>query len=230
MKPKVKADIIKQVSDLMAQIGPKKREPVGLKVAIVGWGNGRLSVPSWDTSWEIWAVNDAPALRVTRRFELHRRHHLRRDFGEDGLKKYLQRVAKRYPKPKHGPTYQPVYVWSPEEYPELKDAEAYPLSKVSKLPRGASYHAWSPDWMIAMAIAMGAKQIALHGIEPTHTGEPPSARACTEYWLGVAEGRGIKTFGGIGSCFKIYALHESERLYGFDDWRMVERDLPGRVQ
>lgn len=90
-------------------------------------------------------------------------------------------------------------------------------------PRGR-YHCGSFDWLIAFAIRMGAERIDLHGIgmvlEP---GEPISARACLEYWCGLAEGRGI-TVTAAEDCdlFYFYHLVKSNLIYSVDDTPIYE--------
>lgn len=56
-------------------------------------------------------------------------------------------------------------------------------------------------------------------------GEPIGARACLEYWLGVAEAKGIavEVF-GRGDVFKTYQLLRSDKQYGPEDVHLVEED------
>ena len=54
-------------------------------------------------------------------------------------------------------------------------------------------------------------------------GEPISARACLEYWLGVAEGRGVRvTVAEDCDIFAFYHLVKSNMVYGYDDTPIFE--------
>lgn len=99
-------------------------------------------------------------------------------------------------------------------------------------PRG-SYHCGSFDWMVAFAIAVKSfDYIVLHGVSLLiEGGEPISARACLEYWCGVAEGRGISVeVESDCDLFAFYHLVKSNMVYGYDDTPIYEdrtRDLHG---
>ena len=57
------------------------------------------------------------------------------------------------------------------------------------VPLRSDYHCGSVDWTMAYAIALGVPKVVLAGMDFSG-GEPDSARACLEYWVGFAEGRG----------------------------------------
>lgn len=77
--------------------------------------------------------------------------------------------------------------------------------------------------LAAFAIWLGFKRIELYGVRLMESGEPIAARACLEYWLGVAEGRGIETYVHPAcDLFAQYHLVKSRTVYGYDDVRLVE--------
>jgi hypothetical protein len=70
-----------------------------------------------------------------------------------------------------------------------------------RIPRGS----W--DWLVAYAVHLGAVEITLHGVYlslDSARDEPISARACLEYWIGYAEGKGPV---GLFDCDLMYQYH-----------------------
>ena len=104
----------------------------------------------------------------------------------------------------------------------IKGSVPYPLAAVEKLTPHGAYHAGSFDYMLALAVLEGFKQIRVCGLDYNAGGEPLSARPCVEYWLGVAEGRGIKVEVESGDCLHIFRLLRTDEQYGFDAFRLVE--------
>jgi len=205
----------------------RKKNPA-LKVAIIGgaakeqYFTGRHESPGW----EIWGLNairpDArqppwKPIRWARMFNLHRFAHLNRDCYEYIV--WDTAFSKANPK-------IPVYVvdtW----HGLLENEVLFPVNDLLRLtPRGGRYHAGSFDMLVAYAILEGAAEIALHGIGlalDSWRAEPISARACLEYWCGVAEGRGIRvTTTEDCDIFHQYHLLKSNTVYGFDDVKLIE--------
>lgn len=192
------------------------------KVAIVGAGAGKWLTPFDDLSFEIWGLNSNwsvfRGMRFTRWFELHTKEYLQEEWGghpdnehfkwlrslRDGMVVYLQNVR--------------------VDWPDILPAVEFPQSRLAKLvPAFSEYHACSIDWMIALAIAEGFKEIHLYGVEQQHTSEPISSRACIEFWAGVAIGRGLFVESHAGSTFKLAHLTFTRTPYAFDpDWRCFE--------
>jgi hypothetical protein len=189
-----------------------------MKIVIVGPQSDPTSFHFYDKTWEMWGINSAHrrlSLPWTRMFNLHRYAHLERDCPE-----YVDwdvAFSRRNPK-------VPMVVvdrW----HGLLENEVILPRAELSKQPRG-DYHASSFDWMVAYAVHLKAKAIYVHGCQfaldsPRH--EPISARACLEYWIGYAQGRGIDT-DTAWDCdiLKQYHLVVSNSVYGYDDIVMVE--------
>lgn len=183
--------------------------------------------------WEYWTLNAIrPAwtgeryqdlihrvvyhegVRWARAFNLHRFKHLKRDCPQ-----YIYADSTWA---RHHPSV-PFYVvdaW-PKGY--LPKQVIYPRAALAKQPQGA-YHAGSFDMLVALAVHLGAREIALYGIALNmESGEPISARACLEYWCGYAAGRGVKvTVDGGSDLFRQFHLVKSRTYYGFDDVKLVE--------
>lgn len=209
-----------------------RSKPEGdLRVAIIGGASREkfFLEQEYDqasgTPWEIWGLNAIrPAwqnLGWARMFNLHRFAHLNRD--AHGYIYADSDWAKDHPE-------VPVYVID-DWHGLLPNQRIFPLSPYPGLPRYGLYHAGSFDMMVAFAIIEGAVEIVLHGIGlalDSWQAEPISARACLEYWCGVAEGRGIKVR-TTPDCniFRQYHLVVSDTVYGRDDVKLImeSRDL-----
>lgn len=189
-----------------------------MKVAIIGGASQeRLFIGRRD-GWHIWGLNSIRPNWVrkwSKMFNLHRFAHLERDCPQ--YVDWDTVWSKRNPS-------VPMYVVDRWPKSRLANQVLFPRDKLRTLPRGGVYHAGSFDMMVAYAILLKAEEIALHGIRLTNeTGEPISARACLEYWCGVAEGRGIKVT-SAPDCDMFWQFHyvRSSTVYGYDDVRMVE--------
>ena len=184
------------------------------QVAIVGFGPGRLCAPFGQKGWECWGLNDIsyPSLdSFDRFFQLHNIKYCRRHYPT-----WIQNDKLVWERSQGLPLYMDRH------YKSLPDSVPYPKKDVEKLTSHGKYHTSSFDWMVALAIHLEVKEIALYGVNFSgahlFNGEPLAGRACLEYWLGVAEGRGIKVMVSGGSdLFKTVHLAGmmSTLQYGF---------------
>lgn len=83
---------------------------------------------------------------------------------------------------------------------------------------GTPYFNNTAAYAIALAIHIGVKRISLFGIDFTHpnihSGE--QGRACCEFWLGIAAGRGIEITVPEQTTLLDACAPERELLYGYD--------------
>jgi hypothetical protein len=87
----------------------------------------------------------------------------------------------------------PFPIYMQRHYKHYPSSVTFPRKEIMKyLPRG-EYQTVTTSWCIAYAILRGYKRIELWGMN-MGGGEPHAGRACVEYWLGVAEGKGIETW------------------------------------
>lgn len=223
-------------------------------VCIAGFAGGRQHIPFGQKGWEIWGFNqmyrgwlaewamdgvdfyDPESLTVKKRksaafpfhrwFELHTPDYfVTTVYGEPedeanqwpAIARELCQVAERVP------------LYLPQACPDVPKAKVYPLAKVQKLTPHGSYHAGSFDWMTALAIAEGFTRIRITGVDFSLGGEPISARPCLEYWIGVAEAKGIEVEVMGGDLLRIFHLVKSDTPYGFAPWRLVEEPGVGLV-
>jgi len=146
-------------------------------------------------SREVWTFNPLPrrwreevsaqSAVVDRHFELHPMW-LHRKKGRRSYVSWLEHVALEV---------QTTEVWTQEGGVDMYGAHKFPLAGLAGLPRGGEYHAGTVDMLVAFALSLVGERrvgkLTLDGLNYDEWGEPYSARACLEYWLGVAEGRGV---------------------------------------
>jgi hypothetical protein len=88
----------------------------------------------------------------------------------------------------------PVYVM--QECPDIPNAIVYPLEAIKKEffrnVNREQFFTSSFPYMIALAIYEGFDEISLYGINQTLKTEYEKHLPCSDFWIGVAVGRGIK--------------------------------------
>jgi hypothetical protein len=173
------------------------------KVAIVGCAETKAQAPFNDLSWELWGVNNlfGHIPRWTRWFEIHSLKY------DETKKKWFRRMN---PDLKKG-TYewsenfrgQPVNdyimglqtmecpVYMQKAWPQIPGSKPYPLKEVlDRFPR--QYFTNTISWMLALAIYEGFEEINVYGVDMAVDSEYHYQRPSCEYFLGMAEGLGIK--------------------------------------
>lgn len=118
-----------------------------------------------------------------------------------------------------------VYLQTREE--SIPNSEAYPLEKVlTKL--GVPYFTSSISYMLALAICEGAEKIVLWRLYVMPGSlEYLGQKACIEFWVGQAIGRGIKVEISSDSHLCRPAPWQPE-LYAYNDY--VGEDYVGKMQ
>ena len=172
---------------------PKKK-----KVGIIGCAESKTMAPFNDhAEWEFWGVNN---LNLTlkgpwsRWFELH-------VFDYDGIK-YTRRGQADFrgqPVKQYLESLQamniPVYMQRPWDV--IPNAVPFPLDLILKtFPR--KYFTNTISWMIALALLEGFEEIGIWGVDMAvssplrQQNEYSHQRPSCEYFIGIAEGKGIK--------------------------------------
>ncbi len=167
------------------------------KIAIVGFTVSRNDAPYDDPEWEIWPLNNLhlhllpeQTAAATCWFDLHEDETIDKDVPHtDWLK-----AGKA-----------PVLVARPRE--EWPSSVLFPMDELmdywtAQGIAGARYITNSVSWITAFALASllssgdGTGEIGMFGIDMAVMGDGSSEyavqRPSCEYWLGLAEGRGIK--------------------------------------
>ena len=154
------------------------------KVAIIGWAGTSRDLAPWnDPTWEKWGLNTMAqhipyAQHLNRLYQLHDVETVRLDITEDPP--YWQWMCDNQS--------IPVYMHYPQ--PEIGMAVQYPTEEITKKYR--NYLTNTVSWMIAHAIEEGAETIGVWGVDMAASSEYGQQRPSCEYFLGLAEGRGIE--------------------------------------
>ncbi len=80
---------------------------------------------------------------------------------------------------------------APFQYEEIPKSVAFPLEKAVQ-EFGQPYFTNTIAYMICYALMAGAKEIHLYGINQASSSEYFYEKAGVEYWLGIANGRGVE--------------------------------------
>ena len=184
------------------------------KVALVGFAEGSMLTPWKDEGMEIWSCNDLPqrfkGYRFDRCFQFHSDHDRMRVAWPD-WENHLMWLRQPHD----------LLIYMQEEYDNVPSGIRFPKEKIEEMVPHGWYFAHSFCWMIAFAILLEFEEIHLYGCGGS-SGEPLSAMACMHYWMGVAEGRGIKiVIHGEGELFVIDQVVRSRKQYGYDLTRLV---------
>lgn len=154
-----------------------------MKVAIVGSAPGYERAPYADESWEIWGLNDMYRLwpigqmpRFTHWFELHGDTALTRARRPEGHFAVIAALG------------IPVYYF----HGDPPAPNAINLDVDLLVRQGRDYFANTNSYQIALALSLGATEIALYGTPLIANREVVVERPCVAYWLGLAEGRGVE--------------------------------------
>ena len=156
---------------------------------------------------------------ITRWFQLHPRDYLVKHWQPD----YWMHIMWLREE-----CFMPVYVPDLEQWDDIPTAREYPKAEVEALTPHGDYHAGSFDWMVSLAILEEFEEIHIYGVNFGSGGEPLSALPCLQYWLGVAEGRGIKVHVEPPTdMYSIYYLTKTKRQYGWDWFQLVVDEEDG---
>lgn len=187
---------------------PTPRQPVmagpgrARKIAMLGGAKTLRFAPWFDSTWELWS--HASCRQKCQRepdifFDLHPPElwrNAKKKFWDQNYLKWLQQ------------NHVPVYMQ--EAYEDIPSALRYPFeSIITEFPRG--YMANSVSYMVALALTEGVTHIALYGCNYSSDTEYGPQRGCMEYWLGVAEGRGVQVLLPPGCDL----LAKPSLLYGY---------------
>jgi hypothetical protein len=186
--------------------------PQPFKVALIGTApSSRMLAPYQDPTWKIWAcspgnMNIIPRFDVW--FEVHG-NMLWEEYKHYGVP-YIEWL-KKLP--------VPVYMQSKEWVP---NALIFPMRELVA-EFGGDFFTSSFTWMMAFAIKLGAKEIALYGIDMASRDEYVLQRPGFYFFRTMARMRGIK----------VHAPHESDimqspGLYGYSDVTPFGRKLYSR--
>ncbi len=205
-----------QVAASPAEVVPAKRT----KVAILGFVQHFKLAPFQDPTFEIWGLNELYTMipRWDRWFELHPRTAYEND---------RNRVSDHVTKLKAMTC--PVYMH--KHWDDIPGSVEYPMGAIlqafpNPCPEARPYLTNSITYMILLSILEGFQEVHLYGVDMAHDTEYASQRPSCEWAVGIAQGRGIKTYIPSESD-----LLKSLFFYGFEQEAAVafDRKLSTRV-
>lgn len=195
-------------------------------VCIVGYAENSRHL-AWynDPDCEIWGVNQLSRFipREDRHFQIHR------DWN-DALHWAPNTDQEAWIK------HAPIPTYMIQHHPELPNSVAYPVDWVKEklglagdkdIPgSGIDYFTSTIAFMYALAIAEGFERIGIYGIDLVIGREYHFEKACVEFYMGLAHGRGIHIDKPVNSAL----LWQSHR-YGWElapDYGLFGLDFLGR--
>ena len=150
------------------------------KVAILGFTDHRLQAPFTDPDFEIWGLNELyrymDPRQFTRWFEIHPR-----EWFTTADPEHLKSLA-QFPLP----------VYMHEHYDDIPPSVPFPKEAVER--SAGVYMTSSIAWMLGLALLEGFEEIHVYGVDMAQDTEYFEQRACCEYLLGIAKGRGVKVY------------------------------------
>ena len=181
--------------------GVVRYTPQRLRVAIVCGATTRFLAPVDDPTWDVWGLNllgprdREGRVRADRWFEIHP---FRAQSESDLI--FIAGIQR--------PNYTIDWELLPNPF-----AVAFPLRAI--LEAGfRDYFACSMAYQIAMALSEGYEEIGLYGLELLigDGRERSFEAACVSWWIGFAEGRGVK----VTVPTMLGALRQHPFRYGYD--------------
>ena len=141
-------------------------------------------------------------------------------YGPEGIKTPMEVGAPRRT------TDFPIYVLDAKEFKDVPGAITFPFREImvwlgeeygedyySKAGHYIfEYFTSTVNYMVALAMYEGVERIELYGFEMSSKEEYSYQKAATEFWLGMALGRGIGIYLPPGCAL----LGENEKLYGYE--------------
>lgn len=190
----------------------------GRKIAIVGTApSSRDLAPYGDPNWEIWGIspfNYDLMKRWDMWFELHDDKLYKEQGMDPGFWQWMQQQEK------------PIYLQ--KVHKDIPASVKFPKDKLLKefsMAADRNFFQSSISWMIAFAIMEGAEEIGVWGVDMARDTEYAEEKPSCTYFLGIAEGRGIKVTLPVESD-----LMHSVGLYGYDDTSAIKSGLRSRDQ
>ena len=181
------------------------------KIGCCGGAKSLQYAPWHDPTWELWA--HASCRHLCKRdadllFDLHPK-----ELWSDPLKKSWDPRYKEWLAINHIP------IMMQQAYPEVPASIKYPFeTMITEFPRG--YMTNHIAYMVALALMEGVTHIGIFGCDYNSNSEYGAQRGCAEYWLGVAEGRGVH----VQIAPQCDLLNKPSLLYGYESHPKGIRD------
>lgn len=181
------------------------------KVACLGGAQTLKCAPWFDPTWELWA--HASCRHLCKRdpdllFDLHPP-----ELWRDPTKKTWDPKYAEWLKVNRMP------ILMQDVYPDVPGSMKYPFdTMITEFPRG--YMANHLAYMVALALMEGVTHLGVFGCDYNTQSEYGPQRGSAEYWLGIAEGRGVQVVLPPGCDL----LNKPSKLYGYESHPDGKRD------
>ena len=161
----------------------RRPSPIGVrKIALVGGASTLRYTPWDDPTWEIWAHHSCRHLckrEPDLYFDLHPK-----ELWADSKKKFWDPDYLSWLNVNRTP------IMMQQVFPEAPASIKYPFeTMITEFPRG--YMTNTVAHMVAFALMEGVTHLGIFGCHYDTGSEYGPQRGSAEYWLGVAEGRGV---------------------------------------
>ncbi len=191
------------------------------KLAIVGFAPTWNKTPFEDEDFEVWALNElymyfnqVKSAHAERWFEIHSPNSPSKNTPQH--RAWLRKAT--------------IPIYMQKHFDDIPMSTPYPKEEIFKWFEengyyGAKYFTNSISWMIALAIMEGYEEIQILGVDMAQDSEYGFQRPSCEYFIGIAEGLGIK----------IYIPAESDLLkagilYGYESDNTMRLRIKGRIK
>ncbi len=183
----------------------KKEFKENNSLCIVGTASTWKDAPYNDEEIDFWGLNGLHGYTdeegLTSQFDLWFQIHSReRVFDQEKHLKWLQEA--------------PMPVLMQEEFPEIPNSIKYPKDEIMLKYR--PYFKSTFAWMITLAMELEYEEIYLYGVHVSAKSEYAYQKPNTEYFLGMAEAKGIDVF--VPNEADIL---RAGKLYGYEDERAL---------
>lgn len=181
------------------------------KIAILGGASTLKYAPWHDPTWELWSHHSCrhmcgrdPDLL----FDLHPP-----ELWTDPKKKFWDPDYTKWAQTNRIP------IMMQQAYPEVPASIKYPFGQmITEFSRG--YMTNTVSYMVALALMEGVTHLGIYGCHYDTGSEYGPQRGSCEYWLGVAEGRGVHILIPPGCDL----LNRPSLLYGYESHPNGVRD------
>lgn len=154
------------------------------KVCLVGFATTTRKQTPWeDDSYEFWGCNEGYVQEFPKKdrwFQIHIFESFSREgnMNDPNHFKWLQQE-------------HPFEIYMKRKFQFVPSSVGYPIDELEMM-FGRRYFRSSFDYMIALALAEGYTTIGVYGFEMASGTEYEHQRPSAEYWIGRAEGMGVK--------------------------------------
>lgn len=198
------------------------------KVCIIGFAPSYSEAPWDDDSFEFWCLNEfykvAPGIKdfhADRWFEIHD----------------LNSPSKNTPEHLEFLRSCPALLYLQKKREDIPNGIPFPWQELfdffeARGYNGAKYFTNSVSEMIAFAIYLGFEEIGIYGVNMSSDSEYGWQKPSCEYWVGLAEGLGIKVTippsSELLKCAQVYGMESNNKLTA---WMKEQRkEMNRRIQ